>query len=313
MEKEFPHQPVLLKEAVNALAIKPGGIYIDGTFGRGGHSAAILSQLGESGRLIAFDQDPEAVAVAKQRFAGDQRFEIVHANFAEMADVVTAKALVGKIDGVLLDIGVSSPQFDDAARGFSFSQSGPLDMRMNPEAGESAAEWLANAPANEISRVLKHYGEEKFASRIANLIVEKRQLMPIETTADLAVIIEEAIPKRKQEKHKHPATRSFQAIRIFINKELDVLQQVLEGVNPLLSIGGRLAVISFHSLEDRMTKRFIKKMTSEPAALHDLPIKADDVVVPMKTIGKAIKAGEKEVENNPRARSAVLRIAERLC
>ena len=310
MTEKFTHQPVLLKEAVDALAIKADGIYIDGTFGRGGHSAAILSQLGESGRLIAFDQDPDAIETAHKRFGNDSRFEIVHENFSEMDMVVREKGLLGKIDGVLLDIGVSSPQLDDPDRGFSFSRSGPLDMRMNPEQGISAAEWLNQAEAKDIARVLKVYGEEKFAKHIALAIVDYRLEKTIETTDELARIIDEAVPKK--DKHKHPATRSFQAIRIFINGELEVLQETLEKVNGLLSVGGRLSVISFHSLEDRITKRFIKKMTSEPPALHDLPIKNDDIIKPMKKIGKAIKAGKQELEENPRARSAVLRIAERV-
>ena len=312
MAEQFSHQPVMLTEAVDALAIRADGIYIDGTFGRGGHSALILSRLGESGKLIAFDQDPEAIAAAHSRFADDKRFEIVHENFSSMADVIKAKGLLGRIDGVLLDIGVSSPQFDDAGRGFSFSQSGPLDMRMNPEQGESAAEWLSKAEAKDIARVLKIYGEEKFASKIAFAIVDQREESPIETTLQLAKLIEGAVPKKFQDKHKHPATRSFQAIRIYINRELEVLQETLEQVNDLLVVGGRLSVISFHSLEDRITKRFIKKMTSEPPALHDLPIKNDDIIKPMKKIGKAIKAGKEELAVNPRARSAVLRIAERL-
>jgi len=312
MTEAFTHQPVLLSEAVDALSIKPNGIYIDGTFGRGGHSAAILSQLGESGKLIAFDQDPEAVATAHQRFDADQRFEIVHENFSQMAFVIKAKGLTGKINGILLDIGVSSPQFDDSSRGFSFSQSGPLDMRMNPEQGESAAGWLRCAEPKDIARVLKIYGEEKFAKRIAWAIADYREEKAIETTQELAAVIDGAVPKSKQDKNKHPATRSFQAIRIYINKELDVLQDALEQVNDLLVIGGRLAVISFHSLEDRITKRFVKKMTSEPPALHDLPIRNDDIVKPMKKIGKAIKAGKAELDVNPRARSAVLRIAERV-
>ncbi|MDH5393997.1 MAG: 16S rRNA (cytosine(1402)-N(4))-methyltransferase RsmH [Gammaproteobacteria bacterium] len=312
MTETFTHQPVLLEEAVDALNIKPDGIYIDGTFGRGGHSAAILSKLGESGKLIAFDQDPEAIAVARERFAGDARFEIVHENFSAMGAVVKAKGLSGKVNGVLLDIGVSSPQFDDAERGFSFSQSGPLDMRMNPGQGVSAAEWLSQAEAKDIARVLRVYGEEKFANKIAFAIVDRRQQSPIETTMQLSGLIADVVPKKFQDKHKHPATRSFQAIRIFINKELEVLEQVLAQVNELLCVGGRLSVISFHSLEDRITKRFIKKMTSEPPALHDLPIRNDDIVKPMKKIGKAIKAGKQELEHNPRARSAVLRVAERV-
>lgn len=310
MADTFSHQPVLLEEAVDALNIRADGIYVDGTFGRGGHSAAILHQLGESGRLIAFDQDPEAIASAHKRFADDKRFEIVHENFSAMERVIKAMGLSGRIDGVLLDIGVSSPQFDDPERGFSFSQSGPLDMRMNPEEGISAAEWLSKAEARDIARVLRIYGEEKFAKRIAFAIVDQREERPIETTIELAQIITDAVPKKDQ--HKHPATRSFQAIRIFINKELEVLQQTLEQVNEMLSIGGRLSVISFHSLEDRITKRFINKMTSEPPALHDLPIRNDDIIKPMKKIGKAIKASKRELEENPRARSAVLRIAERV-
>lgn len=312
MTEIFTHQPVLLKEAVDALSIRADGIYIDGTFGRGGHSALILSQLGESGRLIAFDQDPEAIAAARVRFADDDRFEIVHENFSQMSAVIKEKDLLGQIDGVLLDIGVSSPQFDDADRGFSFSQSGPLDMRMNPEEGESAAEWLSKAEAKDIARVLRVYGEEKFAKKIAFAIIDQREEAPITTTLELANIISAAVPKKFQIHHKHPATRSFQAIRIFINRELEVLQETLEQVNDLLSIGGRLSVISFHSLEDRIAKRFINKMTSEPIALRDLPIRNDDIIKPMKKIGKAIKAGQEELEINPRARSAVLRIAERV-
>ena len=310
MTEIFTHQPVLLKEAVDALSIKADGIYIDGTFGRGGHSAAILAQLGESGRLIAFDQDPEAIAAAHKRFGNDPRFEIVHENFSSMEKVIKEMDLLGQIDGILLDIGVSSPQFDDPGRGFSFSQSGPLDMRMNPEEGVSAAEWLSKADGKDIARVLRVYGEEKFAKRIAFAIIDHRDEYPIKTTMDLANIIAEAVPKKDQ--HKHPATRSFQAIRIFLNRELEVLQEALEQVNKILSVGGRLSVISFHSLEDRITKRFISKMTSEPPALRDLPIRNDDIIKPMKKIGKAIKAGEQELELNPRARSAVLRIAERV-
>ena len=312
MTEIFTHQPVMLKEAVDALAIKADGIYLDGTFGRGGHSAAILSQLGESGRLIAFDQDPEAIAAAHERFADDSRFEIVHENFSVMEEVMKANGLLGKVDGILLDIGVSSPQFDDADRGFSFSQSGPLDMRMNPEEGMSAAEWLSTAEANDIARVLRIYGEEKFAKRIAYAIIDTREENPINTTMELANIVSAAVPKKNQYQNKHPATRTFQAIRIYINRELEVLQEALEQVNRVLAVHGRLSVISFHSLEDRITKRFINKMTSEPPALHDLPIRNDDIIKPMKKIGKAIKAGKAELENNPRARSAVLRVAERV-
>ena len=311
MSEKFQHQPVLLREAVDALAVKADGVYIDGTFGRGGHALEVLALLGNDGRLIAFDQDPEAVRIAEDRFADDKRFEIVHSNYSHMAQHIKDLGLMGKVDGILLDLGVSSPQFDDASRGFSFSQPGPLDMRMNPQQGQSAAEWLAEASDREIAQVLKRYGEERFAKRIAAAIVTARQQQTINNTAQLANIIASAVPK-KQQKKIHPATQSFQAIRIFINRELDVLEETLAGVNDLLTIGGRLVVISFHSLEDRIVKRYMKSMSRESAALVDIPIRAADVKTPMRLVGKAVKASLDELSVNPRARSAVMRVAERV-
>ncbi len=307
---DAPHQPVLLSEAIEGLAMKPNGIYLDGTFGRGGHSAAMLARLNDKGRLLAMDQDPQAVAVAKRRFGQDPRFEIVHANFESMVEVVTERGLKQKVDGVLLDLGVSSPQLDEASRGFSFLKPGPLDMRMNPETGQSAAEWLATVEEKELSTVLKRFGEERFAKRIAHSIVETRQHTAITDTLQLAELISAAVPKK--EKHKHPATRSFQAIRIYINRELEVLERALESAVEILAIGGRLAVISFHSLEDRITKRFMRDISRVPQLPKNLPVMDSEIKVPFKLVGKAIKPSEKEIEQNPRARSSVLRVVERV-
>jgi len=307
--KRGQHRPVLLKEAVEALAIKPDGIYLDGTFGRGGHSAEILARLGEGGKLLAMDQDPLAIEEAQEKFAGDTRFEIVRDNFENMEALVASKKMMQQVDGVLLDIGVSSPQLDDASRGFSFIKPGPLDMRMNPDAGESAAQWLASVDEYDLTTVLMHYGEEKFARRIANAIVETRKETEINDTVQLANIIEAAIPVKP--KNKHAATKSFQAIRIHINRELDVLENALQSGLNVLAVGGRLAVISFHSLEDRMVKRFFRKMSRGPQIPKDIPIMAKDLEQPFKLIGKAIKPGKHEVQENPRSRSSVLRVIER--
>ena len=304
------HRPVLLDEAVAALAIKPDGVYLDGTFGRGGHSAAILAQLGPQGRLLAMDQDPQAIAVAQQRFAEDARFQIVQRNFEALEDYVVEQGLLHKVDGVLLDIGVSSPQLDDASRGFSFLKPGPLDMRMNPQAGQSAAEWLAQVDEYDLVTVLMHMGEEKFARRIAHAIVQYRQQAEINDTVQLANIIAEAIPVR--DKKKHPATKSFQAIRIFINRELEVLEHALKAAVNVLSVGGRLAVISFHSLEDRMVKRFFRDISRGPQLPKDIPIMSKDLQQPYRVVGKAIKPGQQELQQNPRARSSVLRVLERI-
>jgi len=310
MGETLSHQSVLLTEAVDALAIRPDGIYLDGTFGRGGHAAEILKKLNDQGRLLAMDQDPQAVESAEKRFAEDQRFEIVHANFESLSDVVCKKGLDQKIDGILLDIGVSSPQLDDAARGFSFMKSGPLDMRMNPAIGQSAAQWLASVEEKELIDVLRRLGEERFAKRIAHAIIEVRQLQPIDDTLQLAKIISDAVPKK--EKHKHPATRSFQAIRIYINRELEVLEKALEDAVSVLAPKGRLVVISFHSLEDRIVKRFMRDKSRGPQIPKDLPVMDSDIQVPFKVVGKMIKPGEDEIKENPRARSSVLRVMERV-
>jgi len=306
---DYPHRPVLLDEAIEGLAMKPDGVYLDGTFGRGGHSAAMLEKLGDAGRLLAIDQDPAAVEIARQRFGQDPRFEIVHSNFESLVDLVRERGLYQKVDGVLLDLGVSSPQLDDAARGFSFMKPGPLDMRMNPESGQSAAEWLAVVEEDELINVLRRYGEERFAKRIARAIVDTRKEKPINDTLQLAELISAAVPRK--EKHKHPATRSFQAIRIYINRELEVLERALQSAVDVLAVGGRLVVISFHSLEDRITKRFMRDLSRGPQLPRDLPIMDSEIQIPFKLIGKAIKPGEREIEANPRARSSVLRILER--
>jgi len=304
------HRPVLLTETVDALAIKPDGFYLDGTFGRGGHSAEILSKLGESGRLLAMDQDPLAIEEAQEKFSSDTRFEIVRENFENMEVLVSDRNMMQRVDGVLLDIGVSSPQLDDASRGFSFIKPGPLDMRMNPDVGQSAAQWLATVEEYDLTTVLMHFGEEKFARRIANAIVETRKETEINDTVQLANIIEAAIPVKP--KNKHAATKSFQAIRIHINRELEVLEQALQSGLNVLAVGGRLAVISFHSLEDRMVKRFFRKMSQGPQIPKDIPILAKDLEQPFKLIGKAIKPSKQEVQENPRSRSSVLRVIERV-
>ena len=298
-----------MDEALESLNICPSGIYIDATFGSGGHSRAILQQLGEKGRLIAFDQDPEAVAFAKQQFADEPRLSIEHCNFNQVADVIEQYGLKEKIDGVLMDLGVSSPQLDDAERGFSFLRSGPLDMRMDTSQGETARQWLARVKPADLINVLKRYGEEKFAKRIATAIVETRAEREITETGDLADIISNAIPVK--EKHKHPATRSFQAIRIYINEELRAVEQGLKGAVSVLAKEGRLSVISFHSLEDRIVKRFMRDMSSRPKLPAGLPVMEADIEVPYRLVGKPVVAGKKELEVNPRARSARLRVLER--
>jgi 16S rRNA (cytosine1402-N4)-methyltransferase len=308
--QEFTHQPVLLAEVLTGLSIKPDGIYVDGTFGRGGHAGAILAVLGPEGRLLAMDRDPEAIRSAEQQFGDDPRFEIVQGAFTMLSNMIAQRQLQGRVNGLLLDLGVSSPQLDDASRGFSFSEDGPLDMRMDPASGISAAKWLETASESEISRVLKTYGEERFARRIARSIVETRQESPLQTTRQLAGLVAAAVPVR--EKNKHPATRSFQAIRIFINSELDEIAAVLDQVIEVLAPQGRLAVISFHSLEDRIVKRFIRDEYRGEQAPLEFPLAGMDYVPRLKPVGKAIRASEAELNVNPRARSAVLRVAERL-
>lgn len=310
MSESFKHTSVLLQECLDGLAIKPDGIYIDATFGRGGHSGEILSQLGEQGRLIAFDRDPQAIEAAK-RFADDERFTIVHSPFADMADVIESMSLTGEIDGVLMDLGVSSPQLDDAERGFSFLRDGPLDMRMDTSRGQSAAEWLAEADEQDITQVIKEFGEEKFGKRIAHAIVNERKVNPITRTSELVRIIDQAMPVK--DKFKHPATRTFQGIRIYINAELEQLRVGLKAATAILKPKGRLAVISFHSLEDRLVKRFMKEQSKGKAVPHGLPLTQQEIDADkvLSLIGKAIKPGEDELAVNVRSRSAVLRVAEK--
>jgi 16S rRNA (cytosine1402-N4)-methyltransferase len=302
------HIPVLLHEALTALCIQHDGLYLDCTFGRGGHSRAILAELGARGRLIGFDRDPSAVAVARNLAQEDPRFEIVHTAFSELETALDSLA-VSRVHGILMDLGVSSPQLDEAERGFSFQADGPLDMRMDPTSGESAADWIARADSDEIAHVLWVFGEERFSRRIARAIVEARELTPIVTTTQLSQIVTRAQPKKDQ--NKHPATRSFQGIRLYINGELTEVEQGLEAAMNRLEVGGRLAVISFHSLEDRLVKRALRDASRPPKGDPRMPL-PDSVAQPkLKLVGKAIKASPDELRLNPRARSAVLRIAER--
>jgi 16S rRNA (cytosine1402-N4)-methyltransferase len=305
------HAPVLHDEAIAALEIKPDGRYVDGTYGRGGHARSILAALGEQGRLIVMDRDPEAITDAHRAFDADHRVTIIHDDYANMQTRMAELELLEQIDGILLDLGVSSPQLDDASRGFSFQQNGPLDMRMNPGQGESAADWLAQADEAEIARVLWQYGEERQSRRIAKKIVEVRQSRAIDDTASLAGLISEVLPRPKN--HRHPATRSFQAIRIHINQELGQIERLLETVFEMLKIGGRLLVISFHSLEDRLVKRFFKTHSTRRKIPRGLPLRDSEIEsgIRLKVTVKAIKAGASELASNPRARSAVLRVAER--
>ena len=298
------HVSVLLEESVAALAIKPDGTYLDGTFGRGGHSRAILSSLSNSGRLIAFDKDPQAESSAEQ-FSEDPRFEFVRASFAE----ISSRVETSELDGILLDLGVSSPQLDNAERGFGFSDDGPLDMRMDTRAGMTAAEWLATAPEEDIADVIKTYGEERFAKRMASAIVKARAESPITRTKQLATIVAEANPK--WEPHKHPATRAFQAIRIFINRELEDLEIALGHTVDALSEGGRLVVISFHSLEDRIVKRFMRDQARGQQLPKHVPVIDSDTGKTLNLVGKAVKPSTDEVQRNPRSRSATMRVAER--
>ncbi len=310
MEQTFSHVTVMLQEAVDALAIKPDGIYVDGTFGRGGHSRLILSRLGPNGRLLAIDRDP--LAIAEAQTIDDPRFEMIPGAFSGLADYLRERDLAGQVDGLLLDLGVSSPQLDDAERGFSFQKDGPLDMRMDPTSGISAAEWLAKAEADDIAWVLKEFGEERFAKKIGRAIVHDRVEKPFTRTRQLAELIARLIPTK--EKNKHPATRSFQAIRIYINSELEEVERAMEGALTVLAPAGRLAIISFHSLEDRLVKQFIRKQEKGPEVPRGLPLTEAQLAVgrTMKSIGKAMKPSDAEIDANPRSRSAVLRVAERL-
>lgn len=304
------HQPVLLQEAIEGLAIVPDGIYVDGTFGRGGHSTAILQKIDESGRLIVIDKDPQAIAVAKKQFLKEPRCQIVHGSFADIEKIVSDAGYAGKVNGILLDLGVSSPQIDKAERGFSFNKDGPLDMRMDTSQPQDAQSWINQASAEEISEVLYRYGEERYSRRIASAIVRARQDARITRTLQLSEIIKAAHPA--WEKRIHPATRSFQAIRIFINRELDDLAAVLKQSLNVLASRGRLCVISFHSLEDRMVKQFIQQQMAGDDHPPDLPIRHQQQQQRMRRVGSLIRAGEEALALNPRARSARLRIVEKI-
>lgn len=313
MAEAGKHTTVLLQEAVEALALKPDGIYVDGTFGRGGHSRLILERLGKNGRLIAFDRDLAACAVGRN--FGDERFCMVHSSYSRLQEVLR-QLNVGQIDGVLLDLGVSSPQLEDATRGFSFSMEGPLDMRMDTTEGQTAAQWLASASEVQLEEVIKEYGEERFAKQIARAIVKARARQPLVTTGQLAAIVAAAIPARAREPKQNPATRTFQAIRIYLNQELERLSLALPQCVEMLKTGGRLVIISFHSLEDRIVKRFIREGANPDKLPKHLPLRADEVRrfsrANLQMVGKAVRPGVAEVECNPRARSAIMRVAERI-
>lgn len=300
------HYSVLLRESVEALITDEAGTYIDGTFGRGGHSALILSKLSSEASLIGFDKDPEAIRTAEALKDRDARFDVVHSSFAGLAEELNRRQI--KAHGILLDLGVSSPQLDEAERGFSFMRDGPLDMRMDNSSGISAEDWIAQTDPREMARVFKEYGEERFARRIATKIAEERELQKIDTTLKLAALIESAVPKKDE--HKHPATRVFQAIRIEINNELADLSRALEASLDCLVSGGRIVVISFHSLEDRIVKRFFRKYSQSQDYPLGVPVTHDKLIAPLKLLGRATKAGEQELEENVRSRSAIMRVAE---
>lgn len=307
--EKLAHRSVLLDSAVDCLVNNGDGNYVDATFGRGGHSRLILDRLGSGGRLLGIDKDPEAIRVAELLAAADPRFSWFHGSFAELDGALAENGWSG-VNGVLMDLGVSSPQLDDASRGFSFMRNGPLDMRMNPEQSPSASEWLAEADEQDIANVIWQYGEERFSRRIARLIVERRKDEAIETTRQLAELVNDAVPRK--EKNKHPATRTFQAIRIFINRELEDLETGLQSAVDQLLPGGRLVVISFHSLEDRLVKRFMRTLARGPQLPKGIPVTAEQEASGFRLIGKAIKAGSAEVNDNVRARSAVMRVLEKV-
>jgi len=306
---DIGHVPVLCEEVLQALNIHADGVYLDATFGRGGHAGEILKRLGPNGRMLALDRDPQAVEVARTKFAGDARFRIEKGPFSMLGQMIENQGLMGKVNGVLFDLGVSSPQLDDPSRGFSFRYDGPLDMRMDPTAGVSAADWINRVAEVELTRVIRDYGEERYARRVARAIVQARRDQPIATTGRLAEIVARAVPTR--EAGQHPATRTFQAIRIHINHELDELEQALPLALRALAPGGRLTIISFHSLEDRLVKRFLRAEAKGAEYPPGLPLREDQIRVRMRIIGKAVRASAAEIERNPRARSAALRVAER--
>jgi 16S rRNA (cytosine1402-N4)-methyltransferase len=304
------HQPVMLTEVLQALDLQPDGIYIDGTFGRGGHSAAILQKLNHNGRLLCFDKDPDAIASGQQQFGSDPRVTFHHGCFSEILTVVTNLGLQQQINGILLDLGVSSPQLDNAQRGFSFMREGPLDMRMDPTKGMSAKDWLATATPQEISRVLKIYGEEPFANLIAKKIEQQRQISPINTTKELAELVRSCYGSRAHKLAHHPATKTFQGIRIYINQELEAVETALEAGLKVLAPLGRFAIISFHSLEDRLVKRFFR-VQSESQIPKEIAIRHEDLVIPFNWIIKRQFPTDAEISQNPRARSATLRALQR--
>ena len=310
MTEQAPHKTVLQQEAVAALAIVPDGIYVDATFGRGGHSRLILQHLNEEGRLFVLDRDPEAIEVANKLTEEDRRVISTHAPFSSLADTCQQHDVFGEVNGVLFDLGVSSPQLDDAERGFSFMRDGPLDMRMDTQSGQPASAWINSASEQDIANVLYQYGEERHSRRMARAVVTERNEQPITNTLRLAEIIKEANPS--WEKDKHPATRAFQAIRIFINQEFEELQSALGQALDVMTSNGRLVAISFHSLEDRIVKRFIAEQASGDKYPRHLPIPADAIKPNLKKIGKAQKPSAEEISSNSRARSAVLRVAEKV-
>ncbi len=315
--KEQEHNPVLRDEVLEALRVRENGIYLDATVGRGGHAAALLARLGLRGRLIALDRDPAAIAAVRARFGGDPRVSLHHAPFSRLGEIVARAGLSGNVDGILFDLGVSSPQLGDPARGFSFREEGPLDMRMDPNTGAPASAWVACASAAQIERVLREYGEERYARRIAHAIVRARRQAPITTTTRLAEIIRRAVPAAAREPGQDPATRSFQAIRIHINRELEELAAALPQAVAALAPGGRLVVVSFHSLEDRLVKHFMRAESAGRERLPErLPVTAAEAArrarARLKCLGKPVRPSSEELRRNPRARSAILRVAERL-
>jgi 16S rRNA (cytosine1402-N4)-methyltransferase len=304
------HRPVLLEESVQALALDPSGTYVDGTFGRGGHARAILARLGPAGRLVGIDRDPDAFAEARALAGADPRFIAVQARFGDLTQALARAGVQHPVQGILLDLGVSSPQLDTPARGFGFTSDGPLDMRMDPASGEPAHLWLARADRDDIVRVLREYGEERFAGRIARAILEARAAAPLNTTRQLAELVARAVPKR--EPGKHPATRTFQALRIQVNDELGEIVRCLDQVCDLLAAAGRLVAISFHSLEDRIVKRFMRRESRGPELPKGVPVTADFTRGRLRILAKPVRPSPEEVAANPRSRSAILRVAERL-
>ena len=306
------HVPVLLGPVLDGLDIKEDGCYVDGTLGRGGHSGEILKRLNSNGKLIGIDRDPDAIASAPKTLTDDPRFELIRGELAQLKKFMGERNLIGEVDGLLFDLGVSSPQLDEAHRGFSFLREGPLDMRMDPDSGTSASDWLESVDERGLKRVLRIYGEEIHATRIARAIIVARESSPVRTTKQLANIVEAAVPAKTRAQKKHPATKTFQAIRIAINGELEQLEKVLEQSVDVLNKNGRLCVISFHSLEDRIVKRFMRDASREPEQYRGMPSIPEEFRPKLRTVGKAIVATTAEIETNRRARSARLRIAERL-